>query len=191
LNQFTYRQEAVLQITQLEQSLIHSLVQSQSPNSPSASFNSLNYQSHGAASTNVENMRAKMKLLTNHQDTQLLERIVEIYDTLKKCYVVARKAVVKDTLDVMAEGIENLIHNLSKEDPDKLLVNNSLSIIFNSIESLRFSANRDSRCSRNLFEKAKVARHQLRKACLTHPMGHSFIKEIAVSRVTILKDKER
>ncbi|HRE31029.1 MAG TPA: hypothetical protein PLD88_03550, partial [Candidatus Berkiella sp.] len=110
-------------------------------------------------------------------DAKWLAVFVEMHDMLKKCYVVARKSVIKELLDKMCEHIQNLIAAFKKtnQNPDMDIVFSQLSFIFSNIESIRFNSHRESRCSKNLFEKAKFARQQLRKACQHHPLGREYL----------------
>lgn len=179
LNNVAYRQETVHQFTQLEQALIET-------------FSQTNRGGHGLTTQSAmylsgDNLRMRLKEISSPQHLLFISNIIEAHEMLKKCYVVARKAVIKDTLDIIAEHTEQLIAQFSNETPDKDKVFVHLHYIFNGIESLRFSSNRESRCSRNLFDKAKLARHQLRKACTANPMGQEFLKEIAVKRSALLK----
>lgn len=189
LNQFVTQYESKLQLNQLEQSLLHSLQQSRIyerelrnvPTVPSIADPSLIYNSS-------EKLRQKAGQVTQAQDHKLLLSIINAYDILRKCYVIARKSVIKDTLDSLYVNVETLIEEFTRNEIRKEHVFARLYLIFNQVESLRFSTNRESRCSRNLFEKSKHVRHQLRKACFAHPLAREFVSEITIPRVSLLKD---
>jgi hypothetical protein len=192
LNQFVTQYEAKLQMNQLEKSIIQSIEQSRAlyekefrnkPMMPVIADPSLIYSSS-------EKLRQKAGEVTQAQDHKLLLSMVNAYDMLRKCYVVARKNVIKETLDSLYVNIEKLIEGFTSNEIHKEQIFACLYIIFNKIESLRFSTNRESRCSRNLFDKAKQIRHQLRKACFAHPIAREFLDEITISRETLLKDNK-
>lgn len=189
LNQFVTQYESKLQLNQLEQSLLQSLQQSRMmyerelrnvPAVPSIADPSLIYSSS-------EKLRQKAGEVTQAQDHKLLLSMINAYDMLRKCYVVARKSVIKDTLDSLYVNVETLIEEFTRNEIRKEQVFAMLYLIFNQVESLRFSTNRESRCSRNLFEKSKHVRHQLRKACFAHPLAREFVSEITMPRESILK----
>jgi hypothetical protein len=151
LDQENYRQVALLQLPQAEQNLLQSVF-------------------YGKEQT----LQAKLQEISDSENRRFVENIVALYRKLKKCYVVTRMVAVNTTLNTMADNIESLISVFSQTDSDynseiiKLKITQSINNIFNSIESLRFSANHDSGCSRNLFENAKHASQQLRKFYVTH-----------------------
>jgi len=180
LNQFCYRQEAIVQFAQLEQNLMNSIVQSQ--------FSSFNFQK--LMTSENENLRARIQAIPDHNNIRLIKKLIEIHDMLRKCYVVARKAIIKETLDNMGNDIEALTILFLDGSPDKNQLTMTLCDIYHDIESLRFSSNRESHCSKNLFDKAKLARNLLRKACVKHPLGREFISQISVKRDPLIKSKD-
>lgn len=180
MNQFCYRQEALLQLTQLEQSLFQSLSQTRLP----LGGNHLHEDAYEFNSKH-DYLRAKSRELKAEQ-SQFINGIIDIYEVLRKCYVVARKVTVKETLDNMALGIENLMQVMMQPQLDLNAGFDALILIFNAVESLRFSTNRESRCSRNLFEKAKLARHQLRKICSKDALGQEFLRQIEVKKFSLV-----
>ena len=186
MSQFCYRQEALLQLTQLEQSLLQSLSQTRLPLGGN-SLNADGLNSHQMMYSKDEYLRTKSQESLTDEQSEFINEMIDIHEALRKCYVVARKMMVKETLDCMAEGIENLIQVMMQQNYDTNEAFNALAQIFNAVESLRFSTNRESRCSRNLFEKAKIARHQLRKICLKEPVGQAFLKQIEVKRFSLVK----
>lgn len=187
-NKYLYRQDAILQITQLEQNLLHTLVQSQL--NTNKNIIPLNEMIFGGESQELMagHLRAKMKTLTDLQDVALLEKIIDGYDMLKKCYVIARKSVIKDTLDEIGENIELLIKEITHHNETRIYYH--LYCIYHKIESLRFSCNRESRCSRNLADKTKIVRHQFRKACAKHPLGQVFLKQISLPAASWVKSNK-
>jgi hypothetical protein len=185
LNKLVYRQEALLQLSALEQDLLQTLGQGQQSTQNTYSFNEIG-SNHGLMYRG-DYLRTKSQMISVPEYFTFISSLIDVHDMLKKCYVVARKSVVKDSLDMMSENIEGLIDVLLQNEPEKNLIFNYLAQIFNTVEALRFSTNRESRCSRNLFEKSKLARNQLRKICLKHDIAREFLKTISVSRVTLLR----
>lgn len=193
LNQAAYKQESAFQLSELEKTLMQSLER------PSASypksyqgatmFNDYTLSPQGVMYSTSEYLRTKLRVIPEAVDQKFMQSIIDSYDNLKKCYVVSRKAVIKGTLDIMAENMEMLSAELAKKEQNKDVIFEYLNQIFNSLESLRFSTNRESRCSRNLFEKAKSTRKLLRKACGAHPIAKEFLKEIYVARETLVRPK--
>lgn len=177
-NQVIYRQEAIMQITQLEQNLLQSLMHSHMANKSIVPLNEMIFGGAENTGVSVINLRTKMQKITDPQDIALLNKLIEGYETLRKCYVIARKSVIKDTLDEMGEDVDLLMNEFLQRNEARIY--QYLGEIYHKIESLRFSCNRDSRCSRNLAEKTKIVRHQLRRACVKHPLGQEFLKQIAV-----------
>ena len=182
LNQIAYRQEAIMQIADLERTLMDSL--SQSHALTHAQSHEMRLGNYTAFYGTGEYLRKKIKELPYSAHEEFLSRLVDIYEMLKKCYVVARKSVIKDTLDQMGESIEHLITIFNQTEPSQQDVFSELHQVYNALESLLFSANRESRCSRNLFEKARIARHLMRKACLGNAVGQQFLKQIEVRRTS-------
>lgn len=128
-----------------------------------------------------ETLSEKVKMVIEVEDKNLLNHIIENYDALRKCYVVARSAMVKASLDYLHNDIESIIISLSRNERDQKVIFDSLRDMFNQVESLRFSANRKSHCSKLLFDKAKEARRNLRKACMHHSLARIFIQESNLS----------
>lgn len=185
LNKLVYRQEALLQLSALEQDLLQTLGQNPQSIQNTYSFNEIG-SSHGLMYRG-DYLKTKAQMIIVPEYFTFITSIIDVHEMLKKCYVVARKSVVKETLDMMSENIEGLINVFLQQEPERNQIFNHLAQIFNSVEALRFSTNRESRCSRNLFEKSKLARHQLRKICQKHDIAREFLKTVSVSRVTLLK----
>ncbi|MFI4938536.1 MAG: hypothetical protein ACHQJ6_08540 [Candidatus Berkiellales bacterium] len=183
INQFAFRQEAAAQLISTP---LPPVVVTTKPNS--MLHNYMASTQFGGYSV-TEYLLTKAKELKNKEDILLIQRSIDIYDLLKKCYVISRKTTIKNTLDVMAENIEGLTLMLLQEKRELNTLFIHLHQIFNSIESLRFCGNRESRCSQNLFEKAKQARKEMRKACFVHSLGREFIRKIEVKRVTLVRPK--
>ncbi|MCS5711059.1 hypothetical protein [Candidatus Berkiella aquae] len=177
LNQMSFRQETLSQLNALEQALKQTIAVSPAD---------YVYSSQGVMYSTTELLRNQLKEVPL-DDAKWLAVFVEMHDILKKCYVVARKSVIKELLDKMCDHIQNLIaaFNNASQNPDKEVVFNQLSFIFSSIESIRFNTHRESRCSKNLFEKAKFARQQLRKACRQHPIGREYLIRHAIKDTSL------
>ena len=189
LNQLAYRQEAIFQIDALEKNLLQSLTQTRllEINNDYGTVNQYTSHPGGSYYSVTHNLRDKMFGLENNEHRALLEKAIEIYDVLNKCYVVARKSTVKASLDIIADHIEKLIDAFCDTECDKTRIYRHLTTIFYQLECLRFSSNRESRCSRNLFEKSKWAKHQLKKACAHDTVAGEFIKKISIKRISLLK----
>lgn len=180
LNHFAYRQDAVAQLSKLEQDLFETFVYSRAVelNNGKVMYNNLMLHTPTELNSSTDYLKSKLNKIVRQEDTLLMNHIIEVYDALRRCYVVVRKAVIKETLEVMAKNIEAMATQLEEDSYNKESLFFHLHNIFNSVESLRFSSNRESRCSRHLFEKAKAARRELRKACVMHPIANEFLKEI-------------
>lgn len=190
LNHFAYRQEAVAQLTKLEQDLFETFVYSRSLelNQGKVVLNNFTIHSPAEYHSDKEYLRSKLSRIARTEDVQLINRIIDVYDVLRRCYVVARKAVIKETLESMAKNIEGITQELEQTTFNKEKALYHLHQIFNNVEALRFSSNRESRCSRHLFEKARAARKELRRACLAHPIGCDFLKEINIPQKIFLRN---
>ncbi len=186
LNQTAYKAQAMVELAALEQDLLHTLAQSRSPMGGGASFADMGLN-QGMMYTAGEYLRSKVHNVTSPEFNHFITGMIDIHEMLKKCYVVARKAVVKESLDVMGDNIEGLIVIVSQTEIDRNRAFYHLDQLFHCIESLRFNTNRESRCSKNLFEKSKCARHQLRKICQKNELGIEYLKKYSIKRVTILK----
>src|SRR5262249_55826764 len=134
-------------------------------------------------------LRSRASEISNPSYFRMVSGLIDIHDILKKCYVVARKVFIKDALDIMAENIEGIIAVLSAAQPDKHKIFFHFNQIFHSVETIRFNTNRESRCSKNLFDKCKMATHQLRKLCHKHPLGMEYLKAYSVKRLSLIKPK--
>lgn len=185
LNQFSYQQETMNQLSHLERALIEHLLEDTNRGMGllpySEQFSLGTFQSH-------ENP-LKLKVLEiqdkAHQD--LVLAMIEAYDMLRKCYVVVRKSVIAETLVNMDQDIERLIQLFEQETLSEESILLCLHSLYGRIESLRFSTNRESRCSYNLYQKSKLARHEIRTACLKCPIGVKFLKQIALRKLDYLK----
>lgn len=131
----------------------------------------------------------KIELMTNPLYRQFVKETVEIYLELKKCYVVSRKSVINNTLKNISDDIESLI--LAVENIDECVEDalSALHSIYSGLESIRFSTNTESRCSRNLFDKSKQARTKLRQACSHCDLGLMFLNQIALKKTIYTKQK--
>tara|TARA_R110002110_G_scaffold404606_1_gene623089 strand:- start:100019 stop:101113 length:1095 start_codon:yes stop_codon:yes gene_type:complete len=120
---------------------------------------------------------------------KLLKDIIDIFHELKKCYVVSRKSVINNTLDGVSDDIQTLITVLKyiHENDNKNEAVRLLHSIYSGLESIRFSTNTESRCSRNLFEKSKWARTKLRQACLECDVGQLFLKQISLKKTLYIR----
>lgn len=142
-----------------------------------------------SVNTQGNNLRKKAECIDNEQDRVLLLSLINILETLKRCYIVVRKSTVNNTLDEMYHQLDNLREVFISASLEKESILHLLNQFYSSIESIRFSTNRESRCSRNLFDKAKIGKHQMRQACLNHELGIEFIKSIAIKRMDRLRHK--
>lgn len=173
LNQLSFRHETLQQLNALEKSLIKTL------SAPPPDFV---YTHQGVMYSTTELLRKKLKDVLNPEDVKWLGTFINNHDMLKKCYVVARKSVINELLDNMNEHIQALLNAFSRKDRDHEMIFHHLMNIFNSIESIRFNSHRENGCSKNLFEKAKIARKELRKACQQHPVGRDYLSRIEIKR---------
>lgn len=141
--------------------------------------------------------RYELEVITKQKGTQLSQEIsnipdpqyqlladvlIEILEDLKKCYVVSRKSIINKTLDCMSDDIEALIQALQAVDKSQDDAVDYLRSIYHGLESLYFSTNTDSRCSRNLFDKSKEAKRKLRKVCGQSEIGLQFLKQITLRK---------
>jgi len=173
LNHLSYRQETLLQLNALEQSLMQTL------SSPPSDFV---YTHQGIMYSTTEYLRDQLKKVSNLADIEWLTAFIETQDMLKKCYVVARKGVIKELLDKMSDNIQLLVTAFNRKNPDEEKIFEHLTAIFNGMESIRFNCHRENGCSKNLFDKVKMGRQQLRKACHNHPLGREYLIRIAMKR---------
>lgn len=191
LNQYTYQQETLQQLAYLEKSLIENLQNTSIPSQGGMLpySDQLGLEDYcGRKSSGLRNLCAN--IADDSQKTLLLS-LIEIFDNLKRCYVVARKSTINETLDEMYKALEELSVLFTTSEMKQADVVALLSKYYNAIESLRFSTNRDSRCSRNLFEKAKIAKHQMRNACADHELGVAFLRTISITKIERLKLKAK
>ncbi len=188
LNQSAYKAESMMQLAALEHDLLQSLTQSK-PMQTHVGFSENHGLNYNITQTQGEYLRAKAHEIGDLNCYRMIAGFIDIHDVLKKCYVVARKIFVKDALDTMSENIEGLIAAMSAENVDKNKVFYHFNQIFHCVEMIRFNTNRESRCSKNLFDKSKVATQQLRKLCQKHPLGLEYLKEYSAKRVTLVKPK--
>ncbi|MGE3319648.1 MAG: hypothetical protein AB7I18_10175 [Candidatus Berkiella sp.] len=188
LNQLSFRhemnlrQETLMQLNALEKSLIQTL------STPPADYV---YTHQGIMYSTTEHLRNQLKEVALPEDAKWLSVFVEVQDMLRKCYVVARKGVIKELLDKMNDHIQALVGSFNRKDPNEEDIFFHLTAIFNGIESVRFNCHRENGCSKHLFEKAKIARSQLRKACREHPLGRIYLNKIAIKREPLKAHKTR
>lgn len=189
LNQYSCQQETIRQLENLEKSLMDSFVNSKSQ----SQLEMLHYSEQlglevviGSKGSLYKDQSNSIKDV-NHK--AFILKLISIFEALKRCYVVARKSTINDALDGMAQNLEKLISIFSQETITELEVIAQLQDFYNAIESIRFSTNRDSRCSQNLFEKAKAARHEMREVCAHNEYGLIFLKMISFKRIDCLKYK--
>lgn len=180
LNQFTFRHEATLQLSELEQDLFKpaSKFTGHSKTSSFKSYKDYMVISPGVMYSVSDSLKESLKRLSKEEDVILLAKLIEIYETLKRCYVVARKLAINDALDRMSQHIQNIVDLFEAGVNDPKLLVTELQHIYRCFEIIRFNTHRDSRCSQALFEKAKKASKMLRRSCMNHSMGHVFLKEI-------------
>lgn len=173
LNQLSFRQETLLQLNMLEQSLMTTL------SNPPPDFV---YTNQGVMYSTTEYLRNQLKEVALPEDLKWLSTFVETQDMLKKCYVVARKGVINGLLDKMSDHIQALITSFNRKNPDEEKIFFHLTAVFNSIESIRFNCHRENGCSKHLFTKANEARKDLRKACQQHPLGRVYLERMTIKR---------
>lgn len=188
LNQSAYKAESMVQLAALEQDLLQSLSQSKGPIYPGAGFVD-NGSYFNLSNTQGEYLRSKSQIIKDAQCNKLINGLIDIHEGLKKCYVVARKVYIKEALDIMAQNIEALIVILVNDEVDTNRAFFHFNQIFHSVETIRFNSNRESRCSKNLFDKSKSAMFQLRKICQKHPLGLEYLKLYSVKRGSLVKSK--
>jgi hypothetical protein len=181
LNQLSLRQETLLQLSALEQNLMQTL------SNPPPDYV---YTHHGILYSTTEYLRNQLKEITIPEDIKWLNTFIDAQDSLKKCYVVARKGVIKELLDKMSDNIQELIRAINQKNPDEEAIIMNVTAVFNGLESIRFNCHRENGCSKNLFDKVKIARLQLRKACISHPIGREYLNRMAIKREP-LKVKSR
>ncbi len=186
LNQTAYKAQAMVELAALEQDLLQTLAQSRPPMGGGASFADMGLN-QGMMYTAGEYLRSKAHVVSSPEFNQFINGMIDIHEMLKKCYVVARKAVVKESLDIMGDNIEGLITIVSQNEMDRNRAFYHLDQLFHCIEALRFNTNRESRCSKNLFEKSKSARLQLRKICQKNELGIEYLKKYSIKRVSLIK----
>lgn len=181
VNQLSLRQETLLQLSALEQNLMQTL------SNPPPDYV---YTHQGILYSTTEFLRNEVKALTIPEDIKWLNTFIDAQDALKKCYVVARKGVIKELLDKISDNIQALITALNQKNPDEEAIFMNVTAVFNGLESIRFNCHRENGCSKNLFDKVKIARQQLRKACQNHPIGREYLHRMAIKREP-LKVKSR
>lgn len=179
LNQLAFRYETLQQLAALEQTLNQPLITSPSD---------FVHTHQGVMYSSTEMLQNQLQEIVLAEDAKWLTVFIDVHDMLKKCYVVARKSVIKDLLDKMEEHIQNLVAAGKQKKLDQALVFKELNAIFNNLQSIRFNCHRESRCSKNLFDKVKLARQQLRKACEQHPLGREYLSSTNIKREP-LRDK--
>lgn len=173
VNQLSFRHETLQQLNALEKSLMKTL------SAPPPDFV---YTHQGVMYSTTELLRKQLKDVINPDDVKWLNAFINNHDMLKKCYVVARKNVITELLDNMNGHIQELLNAFGRNDRDQEMIFDHLTAIFNGIDSVRFNSHRENGCSKNLFEKAKAARKELRKACQQHPIGRAYLLRIEMKR---------
>ncbi len=177
LNQSAYKAESMAQLASIEQDLLQSL--SRPVSTAVFANNNLNFN---LPHSQGEFLRLKAKSIEDPENGKFIINLIDIHDQLKKCYVVARKVFIKDSLDQMGVHIEGIIEEFSKNESNKNIIFEHLNQLFHSVESIRFNTNRESRCSKNLFVRSKEAMKSLRKICQKHPIGLEYIREYTIKR---------
>lgn len=182
LNQAAYQQEIFHhQLGDIESSLLQSLdITAHRPGSVQLS-------EAPATPIQVEKLQVNAIKINQEAEKVFVNKLIESYDLLKKCYVVSRKQVVNQTLVIYSQNINQLIELILNSPFDKDKFEDSLANLFYCLESIRFSSNHPSRCSKILHEKAKMARLLLRSACKTYPHGLDYIRKRSVKRDSLLK----
>ena len=188
LNQFSHQKETLDQLEMIEKSLMDSL------NHKNTSHNEmLQYSMQLGLEVLIGQREALLRKnahnIVNEQNRALVIVLIDIFEALKRCYVVARKSTINDTLEIMYNQLDELIALFEMPSYAKEQVVHLLNQYYNSIESIRFSTNRESRCSRNLFEKSKSSKHQMREACAKHELGLEFVKSVSIKRIDCLRHK--
>lgn len=173
VNQLSFRHETLQQLNALEKSLMKTL------SSPPPDYV---YTPQGVMYSTTEYLRKQLKEVSNPEDIRWLDIFINNHDMLKKCYVVARKGIINQQLEKMNEHIQTLVDIFSRKTRDQERVFELLTAVFNGIDSIRFNCHRDNGCSKNLFEKAKIARKELRKACQQHPIGRAYLLRTEMKR---------
>ncbi len=136
-----------------------------------------------------DQLRSEITPIPSLENKKLLLSALEVYEMLLKCYVVARKTVINQSLENFKNGIVILIDEMNKTSLEPLRVFAQLDCLFYNIEAISFSTNRESRFSQNMFEKSRLAKRLLRKACNECELGISYLKEHTLYRDVLEKPK--
>ena len=132
-------------------------------------------------------LREKSALLRKQEDSEFINKMVDIYDALKQCYVISRKEVVYNALEDIGVNLNALMDCLSQKAPEYYMIHHYLYHIYSQIEVLRFNANRDGPLSKNLFQRAKYARKAMREACDKTTYGKAFLENIQIKKASKVK----
>lgn len=124
-----------------------------------------------------EKLKLKAREVSSEQDHLLLLNLISIFDLLSHSSAIERSPVVKQILEGLMVNIELVIGEFCRKSIQKDSVFSCLYIIFNQIEALRFIGNRKNQYAKDLFERAKIAKRNLRKACMMHTLGKEFLEK--------------
>lgn len=177
LNRFAYRQEALMQIAELERSLLCSLYRNELMVLTEEDTKAL-FQDSISVEVHEEDWLFKLNRIHETEHVVLIQNIIEIYQMLSNCYIISRRSVVNATLEDMHKNLDSLTGCFFKNQISNKEVMHYLRSIYQQIESLRFSANRDSRCSRNLLERSKDARKLFLHACQQNSIASEFLSSL-------------
>lgn len=186
LTSYSIQKETLEQLAFLEKSLMENLQKGALSTSPV-----MPYKEHLGIEDFLGQKSSTLKShcgnILNDSNRELLVSLIDIYDNLKRCYVVARKSTINITLEHMYESLDDLGIMLAKDQFEQQEFNNCLGKYYNALVSLRFSTNRDSRCSKNLYEKARCAKQQMRRICIQYAICHPFLETITLRKIDRLK----
>lgn len=178
LNRFVYRQEALMQIAELEKSLLCSLSRNEIMIIPNTFDQQYPAKMAVSLEVNQRDWTYRTNQISDEVHASFVRSLIHIYHLLSSCYIVNRRTVIKSTFDNIAESISEILAAFIKKPIEQDEVLFRLRCMYNDIESLRFSANQDGRCSRNLLDKSKTARKLFRRACGHDPIGQTLLKEL-------------
>lgn len=179
-NESYFQKESMKELFNIESAFIESFLKSKVTDAGMLNYPN-RYELEVLSKQKCDRLSDRLIQLSDPQHHLLASVLIEVLNDLKKCYVVSRKSVINSTLDAMGEDIESLINVLSQNAHlDNAIFH--LNSFYSGLESLYFSTNSDSRCSRNLFDKSRIARRKLRKACSQCDIGIEFLKQISIRR---------
>lgn len=169
------QQSVLMQIAQLEKALLCSLSRNEIMIIPADMDLKIPGKLQFSFETPKRDWIFQLNNISEEEHLVFLFSLMEIHTLLNSCYIISRRLVVKTTVENMAEDIDALLTCFLKKNIDNQAVAFHLRNIYNDIESLRFSANRDNRCSRSLLEKTKMARKLFKRACQRDSVAEPFL----------------